>query len=627
MAEAVERVLEHEGVLLVEAGTGTGKTLAYLVPAVLSGRKVIVSTGTRALQDQIVERDLPLLAELTGLGIRAASMKGLSNYVCRRRLAESVAAGGYGDPHLEVVRRWVETAERGDRAELAVVPENAPVWMDVTSSSETRIGQRCEHYEACFVTRMREDAEAAQIVVVNHHLFFADLALRASGGGSVLPEHDAVVFDEAHGIEEVATTFFGLRVSSTQIVSLVRDARRTLASAGLLDRAGRGEADGMLAEVEQRASIFFGALPVERGDAELRIPLDASLFDGPIGRDLIALDTALDALASYARGVAAVGEPVLALARRTDSLRDDLDRVVHGVGNTHVAWCQASRRSVALGASPIDLSELLREHLFYRERGVVLASATLTTDGDFSFIRRRLGLDFPCEELAVSSPFDFGRQAALYLPRDLPDPRDALYRDRAAREIERLVRLTRGGAFVLCTSVKAMRQLAEAGRMAFEWPVLVQGDAPKAALLSRFRRAHDAVLYATASFWEGVDVPGDALRLVVIDRLPFEVPTDPVVAARSRRMRDDGVDPFDVYQVPAAALALKQGFGRLVRTRRDHGIVAVLDRRIVTRGYGRRFVETLPPASRCLSFAEVEAFWREAADGRQPAAAPPEDLR
>lgn len=612
MAALVERVLEHEGVALVEAGTGTGKTLAYLVPAVLSGRKVIVSTGTRALQDQIVERDLPLLTELTGLEPHAVCMKGLSNYVCRRRLAETLAARPLADLHLDAVRRWVETSTSGDRAELAVVPEQAGVWLDVTASSETRIGARCDYFESCFVTHMRERAEEARIVVVNHHLFFADLALRAARGAGVLPEHDAVVFDEAHAIEEVATDFFGLRVSSARISSLLHDSRRTLVATRLLDRGARGEGGPLLDEVERRAATFFAALPAERGETEQRISLDASVFDGPTGQALLALDTALDGLASYTRRMAGVSEAVLALARRADALRDDLDRVAHGVGKTFVAWCQASRRSVSLGASPVDLSELFREHLFYRERGVVLASATLTTDGDFSFIRRRLGLDFPCDELCLPSPFDFSKQAALYLPRELPDPRDEAYVERAADEVARLVRLTGGGAFVLCTSLRVMLRLASKGREMLTHPVLVQGEAPKASLLGRFRRDGNAVLYATASFWEGVDVPGDALRLVVIDRLPFEVPTDPVVSARCERLRDAGLEPFRDYQVPSAALALKQGFGRLVRTARDRGVVAILDRRIVTRPYGRRFLDTLPPASRCHSFAEVEAFWRAA---------------
>jgi ATP-dependent DNA helicase DinG len=611
MGEAVARALERETTLLVEAGTGTGKTLAYLVPAILSGKKVVISTGTRALQDQIVEKDLPLLAATTGLRVRAAAMKGLTNYVCRRRLQEAVGEARAGTSReLLAITQWARETEIGDRSGLADVPDDHGAWPLVTSSTDTRIGAKCEYFDRCFVTHMRARAEEAQIVVVNHHLYFADLATRGAFSRGVLPDHDAVVFDEAHRIEDVATEFFGVRISTRRLEALVNDTRRSLLAERRLDPFGRGDAQPLLDSLAARAAAFFAALPVGDDGATLtrEMVADPRLIDA-----WHALDDALDGLAAHLRRVGAGSEPLGQAARRAHEIREGLATILDDKGTSMVRYVERRGRSVTLAAAPIDLSELLREKLFYRTGAVVLTSATLATAGDFKFLRQRLGVDFDVEEMVLGSPFDWARQAALYTPAHLPEPRDPGYLEAACAEIAALVELTGGGAFVLCTSVRMMRALhaALAGRLGVH--CLLQGEQPKGALLDRFRALRDAVLFATASFWEGIDVPGDALRLVIIDKLPFEVPSDPVVAARIAHLEAHGHDAFFSYQVPSAAITLKQGFGRLVRTRTDRGIVAILDRRLTARGYGKTLLRSLPPCARVATIDEAREFWQRGA--------------
>ncbi|MFW6051909.1 MAG: ATP-dependent DNA helicase [Myxococcota bacterium] len=619
MADAVEDVLADDGVLLVEAGTGTGKTLAYLVPALRSGRKVVVSTGTRTLQDQIMGHDLPLIERGLGRPMRAACVKGLANYLCLRRFGEFRASaevgGGELTRQLAIVERWRRETRTGDRAELSDLAEDAAVWAHVASGSETRIGPRCDHHEACFVTAMRREAEAAELIVTNHHVFFADLATRGPRGGGVLPEYDAVIFDEAHRVEDVATQFFGVQVSSARVERLVRDAGRVLAAAKL-----EGDAESLLRQVSEAAGLFFRRLPSARGAETGRAALTPEHFAGELREALHRLDDALDAFASHVRRRADRSEAVAQVARRAQQIRDDLALVEEGGDARRIAWTQARGRAASVGASPVDVSELMREEVFYRVPSVVLTSATLAAGGDFAFVQRRLGIDFDVREEILPSPFDYPRQAALYVPPHLPDPRDGAYLEGAEREVDALVSVTGGGAFVLCTSYRVMRELA--GRCGPRWggTVLVQGEAPKGELLERFRAAGDAVLFATASFWEGVDVPGHALRLVILDKLPFDVPTDPLVRARCERMREDGEQPFMKYLVPSAALALKQGFGRLVRSRRDRGIVAILDSRIRRRGYGKVFLRSLPDARRCDTLEELRQFWEHAAPPEEGAA-------
>lgn len=647
-AEAVERVLDGDGVLLCEAGTGTGKTLAYLVPALLSGRKVVISTATKALQDQIAERDLPLVQRVLGTDARVAVMKGLGNYLCKRRYREFVRSEeAVGPSHarpLELMRRWIGDTETGDRAELASLSESTATWLEVASGSDTRVGPNCPYFDECFVTQMKRAAEDAQVVIVNHHLFFADLALRGPHPGHVLPDYDAVVLDEAHQIEDIASLFFGVRVSKTQLDRIVSDAARLLGRAsafgGPLDK-GAGGATLTECEAAQRAFwASFEPLVVDQPRAAL--PADA--FSGERRRVWHRLDSAFEALAAVCTSRAASLGSDLSLregleqsARRAQSTREQLEAIVAG-GEGRVTWVERAQKAWSLSSTPVDLSYTLRERLFDSVPAVVLTSATLSTaphgaladkgaprpdeaehDGvsgqkreksPFSFVRARLGIGdgSAVEELVVASPFDYARQALLYTPRDLPPPADARFLDVAADRIAELVELTQGGAFVLTTSLRSMkgfhqRLLSRIG----DRPLWVQGERPKSALLSAFRASGRGVLVATQSFWEGVDVPGAALRLVVLEKVPFAVPTDPVVQARSQALEALGKSPFAHLMVPEAAIALKQGFGRLIRRRDDVGIVALLDERVHTRGYGKRLLSALPPAERTDELSVVRS--------------------
>jgi ATP-dependent DNA helicase DinG len=610
MAEVVERALADDSVALVEAGTGTGKTLAYLVPALLSGKKVVVSTGTKTLQDQIMRHDLPFLEAHLGVPVNAVAMKGLNNYVCLRRYEEFVhspdADRSAFARYLPQLRDFRAQTDTGERTTLLGVPEDAPIWAEVQSGSDTRIGQRCAHYDACFVTRMRRAADEAQLVVVNHHLYFADLALRAnSHAAGAIPEHDAVIFDEAHQIEDVITEFFGVRVSTTRVATLVRDAERAFRAARVPEAT-----PSVLAVVMAAASNFFAHLPRARATDIGRQPLARETFHGEVQEAMLQFDAALEALAEYAKLNATASEAVAQASRRAQRLRDDLATIAEGSLSSHVTWTEARGRQVSLGASPVAVGQLLKEQLFERSGSVVLTSATLSTAGSFAFVKERMGIDFEVEELMVPSPFDYAAKAALYLPKHLPDPRDATFVDVAAREILSLLAITGGGAFVLCTSLRMMELLHRACAPSLTSQALLQGMAAKSELLETFKARGNAVLFASSSFWEGVDVPGDALRLVIIDKLPFEVPSDPLVRARCERIEAEGQGAFMNYLVPQAALSLKQGFGRLIRTAQDRGIVAVLDKRLTSKGYGRVFLRSLPDASRCHSLEEVRAFWQ-----------------
>ena len=632
MAHAVRDALAGGRSLLVEAGTGTGKTLAYLVPAILSGMKVVVSTGTKNLQEQIFHKDIPLLRAELPTPFRATLMKGISNYLCLRRFSEHrtrSAAGGeiarrlpLAEPPrpagLDVDRlgEWARRTETGDRAELVDLTDDDPLWREVSATVETRLGQRCPRFEDCFVTQARRRAQEADLVIVNHHLFFADLALRtAFPQAQLLPPYEAVIFDEAHQLEDVVTEFFGVTVSTLRLLSLDRDLGRVLA---------RGDAPDRLTpvrdHVRRRAEGFFdelrGRLPADRGAQPARRTIDRDLMAGDVGRQALALDTALEELehallaADYA-SAGDRGEEGQSLGRRARAIRDDLALLSDGPGRVdpgHVFWSERRGKTVLLHASPVDVAAIVRERLIDRTDAVVFTSATLTTEQSFEFVRQRLGLE-AAEEARVASPFDYKTQALLYLPRDLPEPAHDGFTAAIAERMLALVEISAGRAFLLFTSHRQMQAVHERLRGRIEQQVLLQGERPKHLLLDAFRQ-RPSVLFATASFWEGVDVAGDALSLVVIDKLPFSPPDDPLALARGARLEADGRDAFLGYQVPRAALALAQGFGRLIRTRADRGVVAVLDRRAATRGYGRRVLSSLPAdCPRTDSLDEVRRFW------------------
>lgn len=616
MAERVAEALAQRRPLLVEAGTGTGKTLAYLVPAIESGLKVVISTGTKNLQEQIFKKDIPLLQTHLPRSFRAACIKGISNYLCLRRFHEhtarqaSLSLDGNLESTLDAIRVWAQSTDAGDRAELPELADDSPAWRDVSPTQETRLGQRCKYFERCFVTQARRRAHAADVIIVNHHLFFADLALREKWPDvQLLPAYEAVIFDEAHQLEDIATDYFGVGVSSLRLMALVRDVTRAVAQGNAPEKLGATNA-----HVDLRAEQLFEALR-RRVKAE-RAAVDGATWSGEPERSAHALDVALEELEAAfgsARGgeLEDGGDEAAALKRRARAIRDDLALLVEGAqkhDRRHVYWAETRGRTVLLHASPVDISAIFRERLLGTVETAIFTSATLTAGGSFEFVRARLGLESAMEE-RLASPFDFARQALLYVPKDLPEPADPAFVDAAAARMLELTAITDGRAFLLFTSHRMMQRVHALLAPRLLQKVLLQGDKPKHLLVEEFKR-RPSVLFATASFWEGVDVVGDALSLVVIDKMPFAPPDDPLVAARAGLLADEGQDPFVHYHVPRAALALAQGFGRLIRHRGDRGIVALLDKRAIVKPYGRRVLAGLPAdCPRTQRLDEVRDFW------------------
>ena len=602
LSEAVERTLQQGGLLLAEAGTGTGKTLAYLLPAAELGRRVVISTGTKNLQEQLIDKDIPILARALGRDLDVAVMKGRGNYVCLLRLRSFGQAGSFRRfeeiPLFRAVEGWAPRTETGDRAEIADLPDGADFWREISAASENCIGQACPDFDPCWVTRMRQRALEADLVVVNHHLLCADLAVKDGSYGQVIPPYDTLVLDEAHLIEDVATQYFGVQVSSHRIEELGRDVERELKAASLDAREVRAEVEA----IRNRSERFFRLLGHGHGRT-----LRPDWMTSRVAEEAGALLSRLEGLRTALLAVTDRPEALTGLAGRAQTLKAELAFVLLAEDDSHVYFVEARGRGVFLKATPIDVSERLQEQLFGAVRAAVLTSATLAVDGRFDYLKSRLGIA-EADELVLPSPFAFDEQAVLYVPRRMPEPRSPAFVERAAEEVRHLLELNRGRAFVLFTSHANMNAVAEllAGRL--DYPILIQGEAPKALLLDTFRTTPGAVLFATASFWQGVDVVGDQLSCVIIDKLPFASPGDPVVAARIDRLRNRGQNPFGEYQVPVAILMLKQGLGRLIRSASDRGILAVLDSRLLEKGYGHRFLESLPPARRVHDLADVARF-------------------
>ncbi len=615
MAAAVGRTLQHGGVLLAEAGTGTGKTLAYLVPAILHRQRVLISTGTKNLQEQIYFKDIPAVQTALGVSFTATYMKGRANYLCLHRLDQLRAAPHAAPDFISMMDEWRRVTESGDRAELSELPEDSALWHDVSATAETCLGSDCPQFRECYVTKMRQRAAESDVVIVNHHLLCADASVRQSTYGEVIPDCHYAVIDEAHQLEDVATQYFGISVSNYRVADLVRDAERALNLGEIADDGS--ELRHEITHIDDHSHTFFGALAMarhSRGGLEERLRIGPDWF-GDIVDQGLALVVSLDTLAASMTRRAGteeagtqVNEDAATLARRAVELRDHLRFLLEASDPGFVYFLETRNRGVFLRAAPIDVSALIREMLFDRMRATVMTSATLTVEGSFDYVKGRLGVD-DAESLRVPSEFDFSEQAILYLPRKMPSPKSPDFADAVARETIELLTRTQGRAFVLFTSYSMLRAVRERVERELPYPLIVQGNAPRSVLLNQFRATPNAVLFATSSFWQGVDVVGEQLSCVIIDKLPFASPGDPITAARIEAILNDGGDAFQDYQVPLAVLAMLQGLGRLIRHRTDRGVLAVLDPRLRTMSYGRRFLDSFPPAPITHDLGAVARFF------------------
>ena len=615
MATVIQKTIQKQKVIIAEAGTGTGKTFAYLVPALLSGGKVIISTGTKNLQDQLFDRDIPTVRAALKAPVSVALLKGRANYVCHYHLANTQADGRLPTRedvrYLQLIASFARRTQSGDRADLADVPETAAVWAHVTSTRENCLGSSCEHFDKCFVMRARKQALDADVVVVNHHLFFADVALRDEGVAELLPKCNTVIFDEAHQLPETASLFFGESVSTSQLLDLARDSRME-GIAGARDFAALPEA----------------ALALEKAARDLRLTRDED--NGRLTRKDIngdttftaALDNAcakLSALFVLLESQAGRSEGLESCRQRAQEVAKTIARWREAKDDSFVRWIELFGHSLQLHATPLSISEIFRKQVTETSRAWVFTSATLSVNGDFKHYCGELGLE-DAQTASWASPFDFENQALLYVPRRMPNPNTREYTAAVVKAALPVLMASEGRAFLLFTSLRAMREACEMVREEFkarglDYPVLLQGEGSRTELLDRFRTLGNAVLVASQSFWEGVDVRGDALSVVVIDRLPFSPPDDPVLAARIDKMNREGRNAFMEYQVPQAVITLKQGAGRLIRDETDRGVLMICDPRLVDKPYGKRIWRSLPPMKRTRELAEVEAFFSQPATG------------
>ena len=603
MASAVEEAIAERRMLVAEAGTGTGKTFAYLVPALISGKRVIVSTGTKALQDQLFHRDLPRVRSVLGARVSAALLKGRANYLCLHRLEQAHKEGRYSSreqvTQLQAIHAWSKRTRTGDRAELAEIAEESPLWPRVTSTAENCLGAECPLFNDCFVVKARRAAQEADLVVVNHHLLFADLAIKQEGFGEILPGAHAFILDEAHQIPDLAGQFFSVTLSARQLTELAGDALAECANVSGALAALQSVIEPLSAAVK-RVRLALDRFPakgafvlIER-DAEVEREL-ANLHDA-----LGALTDTLERHAERSRGLASVAERAAQHLARLTRLTDDAARdAVH--------WYELSAHGFAFHATPLDLSQPLREQRAQSHAAWIFTSATLAVGGRFEHFARQLGLDDPVT-LCLDSPFDYAHQALAYLPPALPDPATPDYVERVLEAVVPVLEASRGRAFLLFTSHRALRRAAELLPAQVAFPLFVQGSAPRHRLLTEFRASGNGVLLGAASFWEGVDVAGEALSVVVIDKLPFAAPDDPVLVARLDALREAGGNPFTDWQIPDAVIALKQGAGRLIRDVHDRGVLVLCDPRLLTRGYGKLFLASLPPLPRTREYVEVARF-------------------
>ena len=638
MAEAVEQALEEKRHLIVEAGTGTGKTLAYLLPVIRSGKRVIISTGTKNLQEQLFYKDVPFLERAlfsdtaSGSRLSVCYMKGRNNYLCRKKLydlaSQPVLSGLEEIEQYRAMAAWEKTTSTGDRAELAELPEASALWHKLDARVDACLGQKCSEWERCFITEMRRRGMESDIIIVNHHLFFADLAIKLQADGApdagILPNAAAVIFDEAHELEDVAGNYFGISVSNLRVEDLARDVEASLQH----NRIMSASLSGALASLREKSQFFFSLLPP--GEGRFAFETRREFLDEN-GDEFLAFNNALARLAGELESLPQKPEEIFNFVRRAQEVQAQLGYAMESDDRNTVFWIERrggrgsgnqrrasggpategntrGRQNVFLQATPIDVGPILREYLWSKLECAVLTSATLAVGGGFEYIRQRLGLEH-ARESVLPSHFDYQSQALFYVPPDLPDTRAPQFAPKAAETVRKVLEVTRGRAFVLFTSYSQMNDIYERLLGTLDFPMLRQGDSPKSALLEEFRLTPNAVLFATSSFWQGVDVQGEQLSCVIIDRLPFAVPSDPIVAARVKAIDGEGGNAFFQYQVPAAVITLKQGFGRLIRSLHDRGLLVLLDNRILKKQYGRVFIESLPNYKKTTDMRVVEQFF------------------
>lgn len=600
MAEMISEVMTEQKTALIEAGTGTGKTIAYLVPLITLNLRCVISTGTKNLQAQLVKKDIPLLEKIFARKIKAYSLKGRSNYICLRRWKQFLYHPGFYLPEIKnginLIKKWLTDTKTGEKTELKWLSEDYPLWAEICSTTENCRGQKCKEYKQCFISKARQDAACADLVIVNHHLLMADCSLRQRAKVSAIPNYFRLIIDEAHMIEHIATEYFGLSLSNRRIQELIGDLRREITNARIDD----GVINETLEKLHRRSYALFESIPAPYE----RFTIDENIITDEVKDKLYSVINSLGDVSVHLEKLVRKSDLLTNCKRRTEEIKSTLDFISSYNDPGFVFWGERQGNLVSLKVSPIDISQQLSMHLFKPLKGIILTSATLSTNQKFDYIKSRLGIDTD-KELILKSHFDYKKQAIIFIPNDMPEPHMEGFQDALGPQIMRILRLTKGRALLLFTSYRNLNIVYQyLNKEKLGYSLLKQGDGPKEVLIENFCTDISSVLLATSSFWQGVDVPGEALSCVIIDKLPFSVPTDPITEARINWIKARGGEPFWEYQLPFAIITLKQGLGRLIRHRQDQGLLVILDPRICRKWYGRQILKDLPNCPIVRSFEE-----------------------